>query len=118
MKNRNICINTKAIGQRIREEREKLNLSRDDFSELIGLSNYYVGQLERGERQMSLPVLIKIANCLHVSLDYLVFGKTSHGTPDSNKDMEIYNLLNKCSARELELFKKLIMTVLPYCSKN
>jgi len=118
MKNKNLDINIRAIGQRIRKEREKLNLSRDDFAEIIGLSNYYVGQLERGERQMSLPVLIKIANCLHVSLDYLFFGETSHRTPDCNKDMEIYNLLNKFSPRELELFKKLIMTILPYCSKN
>lgn len=122
-----VRIDNKAVGQRIREEREKLGLSREVFAEIIGLSDYYVGQLERGERQMSLPVLVKIVNCLHVSLDYLIFGKTSHNAsfvhepsnvydPCNNK--EINSLLNKCSSKELELIKKLIKTILPYMSKN
>ncbi|ADG81296.1 helix-turn-helix domain-containing protein [Thermincola potens] len=123
-------IDNKAIGQRIREEREKLELSREKFAEIIGLSDYYVGQLERGERQMSLRVLFKIARCLHVSLDYLIFGKTVHDTyqvqdarntykaVEDNKYKEINILLDKCSPEELELVKKLIKTILPYTGKN
>lgn len=122
-------IDNKAIGQRIREEREKLELSREKFAEIIGLSDYYVGQLERGERQMSLRVLFKIARCLHVSLDYLIFGKTVHDTyqvqdarntykaVEDNKYKEINILLDKCSPEELELVKKLIKTILPYTGK-
>nr|PZN02134.1 MAG: XRE family transcriptional regulator [Bacillota bacterium] len=113
----------KAIGQRIRAERKKLNLSREEFAEIIGLSDYYVGQLERGERQMSLPVLVKIAKCLHISLDYLVFGKIPSAEPSVNEphdnytsqsDEELNELLGKCSSKELELIKKLIKVVLPY----
>ncbi|GAB6275212.1 MAG: helix-turn-helix transcriptional regulator [Peptococcaceae bacterium] len=123
-------VDNKAIGQRIREERGKLGLSREEFAEVIGLSDYYVGQLERGERQMSLPVLVKIVNCLHVPLDYLIFGKTfdssyyfheannAYETCGGDKDKELNNLLNKCSPKELELVKKLIKTILPYLSKN
>ncbi|AVX19643.1 MULTISPECIES: helix-turn-helix domain-containing protein [Carboxydocella] len=116
-------INNKEIGQRIRTEREKLGLSREEFAEIIELSDYYVGQLERGERQMSLPVLAKVANCLHVSLDFLVFGKTAYNNYYIHdvgnaynyvSDIEINELLNKCSPKELELVKKLIKTVLPY----
>lgn len=113
-----VAINHQAIGQRIREGRESLDLSREKFAEIIGLSDYYIGQLERGERQMSLPVLVKIANCLHISLDYLIFGKISHPdnaiyetygiyqTYNHDPDKEIEYLLNKCSLKELELFKK------------
>ncbi|WP_104372022.1 helix-turn-helix domain-containing protein [Desulfocucumis palustris] len=115
---KNIEIDNKAVGQRIREEREKFRLSREEFAEILGLSDYYIGQLERGERQMSLPVLVKIVNCLHISLDYLIFGKTSGGVYDSNKDTELNNLLNKCSPGELEIVKKLINTILPYLCKN
>ena len=119
-------IDNKAIGQRIRDEREKLGLSREEFAEIVGLSDYYIGQLERGERQMSLPVLVKVSTCLHISLDYLVFGITSGniksvnephsniGTYNTFSDDEIGSLLNKCSAKESELFKKLIKTILPY----
>lgn len=125
-------IDTKSIGRRIRSEREGLALSREEFAEIIGLSSYYVGQLERGERQMSLDTLIKIANCLHISLDYLIFGTSSkniyyiHETSASyeeNKNnlnvcKEINYLLNKCSPKELNLFKKLIKTILPYLRKS
>lgn len=122
--------NNDAIGSRIRNEREKLGLSREEFAEIIGLSTYYVGQLERGERQMSLPVLIKISNCLHISLDYIVFGEIFNDKESindnfhiyescsCNKNTEINDLLDKCSEKELELFKKLIKTIIPYINKK
>ncbi|MBO8138856.1 MAG: helix-turn-helix transcriptional regulator [Desulfotomaculum sp.] len=125
-----IEIDKKAIGQRIRDERKKLALSREEFSEIIGLSDYYVGQLERGERQMSLPVLVKVANCLHLSLDYLIFGKVSHNADSVNEDYndyqtfnynkikEINSLLKRCSSNQLNLLEKLIKTILPYINKN
>jgi len=125
-----VQIDNKAIGQRIREEREKLELSREEFAEIIGLSDYYIGQLERGERQMSLPVLVKISSCLHISLDYLIFGKTGHNVyyihdarnvykaRACDKNKEINDLLSKCSSGELELIKKLIKTILPYLAKS
>lgn len=122
-----IMIDNEAIGQRIREERGKIGLSREEFAEIIELSDYYIGQLERGQRQMSLPVLVRVANCLHVSLDYLIFGNTFHNDIykvhevdnfyeicSSNKDKELNNLINKCSPKELELVKKIIRTILPY----
>lgn len=126
----NVEIDNKAIGQRIRQERERFELSREEFAEIIGLSDYYVGQLERGERQMSLPVLVNITNCLHVSLDYLVKGKTTcdanyildprntYCASDGSKDTELNELINKCTPKEYELIKKLIKTVLPYVNKN
>lgn len=125
----------------MRDEREKLGLSREIMAEIVGLSSYYVGQLERGERQMSLPVIAKICDCLRISLDYLVKGKTNydyiydahevkgaveHMTKetldyddqyDTDENTEIKMLLNKCSPKELELINKLIKTILPYLKK-
>src|SRR5690625_866592 len=101
-------IDNKAIGQRIREEREKLALTRAELAELVELSDYYVGQLERGDRQMSLPALVKISSCLHVSMDYLVLGSLKLGAYSINETLppayrnekerneELYNLLDKC----------------------
>jgi transcriptional regulator with XRE-family HTH domain len=124
---KNYKIDKNNIGQRIRFERENLGLSRDVFAELVDLSEYYIGQLERGERQMSLPVLVRIAHCLHVSLDYIVLGKNLQNTDSinessdtylSNKDKELNTLLKKCSPNEIEMFKKIIKTILPYLNKN
>lgn len=118
-----------AIGLRIRKERKKFRLTREEFAEIIGLSEYYIGQLERGERQMSLPVMVRISNCLHVSIDYLVFGRTIHvshiyeepGLYDNNNSSaykEINSLLKKCSPKGLKLIAKVIATILPYIGRS
>ncbi|MEL7657666.1 MAG: helix-turn-helix transcriptional regulator [Bacillota bacterium] len=62
------------IGNRIRLVREDLGMTRDNLSELIDITPYFLGQIERGERNMSVKTLIKIATCLNVSIDYLVYG--------------------------------------------
>jgi len=120
-------INSKLIGQRIRESRAIFGLSREDLAEMLELSDYYIGQLERGQRQMSLGVLVKISRCLHISLDYLVLGKNvpkNELIADSLDDnyaanehyihSDLSNLLSKCSLQELDLIEKLIKTILPY----
>lgn len=126
-------VDIKQIGQRIKKERLKLNLTREKFAEIVNLSDFYIGQLERGERQMSLPTMIKIAYYLHLSLDYLILGKGNQGhslIKDTYSISEKYNdnlyadkntilnelldLLLKCSAKELDLIRKLVRTILPY----
>jgi len=122
-------INNKLIGQRIRKERCKLNLTREEFAEIVGLSDFYIGQLERGERQMSLPAMVSIASHLHISLDYLIWGKNEHdhslakepcnnyGTSASDNAIvmkELHELLSKCSLKELKLICKMIKTIIPY----
>ena len=121
-------LDLKAIGQRIRTEREKLSLSREEFAEIIGLSDYYVGQLERGERTMSLPVLVKINTHLRESLDYLVFGtgknigrlkeSSSYYGKATEKGEEINYLLAKCSNKELEIITKLVKNLIPYLNSK
>jgi len=122
-------LDLKAIGQRIRTERERLSLSREEFAEIIGLSDYYVGQIERGERTMSLPALVNISTHLHESLDYLIFGAEKftgtlkedtsyYGEVITNRGEDITYLLSKCSKKELELITKLVRTLIPYLNSR
>jgi len=53
-------VNYREVGDRIREEREKFEMSREKFAELLNLSPFFVGQIERGERKMSISTLINI----------------------------------------------------------
>lgn len=64
-----------AIGNRIRLAREELGITRENLSELVDITPYYLGQIERGERNMSVKTLIKISGSLKISIDYLVYGK-------------------------------------------
>ena len=62
----------KFLGKRIREERLKLNLTQEKLSEYVGISDSYLGQIERGERSVTLDTLIRIVNRLGVTIDFLL----------------------------------------------
>ena len=44
----------RTLGRRIREERLKLNLTQEKLAEDVNLSMAYIGQIERGERSLTL----------------------------------------------------------------
>ena len=50
----------KTLGGRIREERLKLNLTQEKLAEDVNLSMAYIGQVERGERSLTLDNLVEI----------------------------------------------------------
>ena len=68
-------IDYERIGNKIRVERENFDMNREKFSEILNLSPYFLGQIERGERKMSITTLINICECLHISIDHLIFEK-------------------------------------------
>lgn len=65
-------MNYKALGRRIREERLKLNLTQEKLAEDIDLSTAYVGQIERGERSLTLDTLTVLVSRLGITIDYLL----------------------------------------------
>ena len=50
-----------ALGRTIREERKRLGVSQEDFAELCELHRTYVGQLERGEKNVSFSNVLRVA---------------------------------------------------------
>lgn len=60
------------LGQRLREERLKLGLTQAKLAEDVDISEAYVGQIERGERNLALDTLVRLANRLGASVDYLL----------------------------------------------
>jgi len=60
------------LGQRVREERLKLNLTQAQLAEAVDISDTYVGQIERGERSLTLDTLVRVVNRLGISIDYLL----------------------------------------------
>jgi len=61
-----------ALGKRIREERLKLNLTQEKLAEDVHLSATYIGQIERGERHVTLENLVLIVNRLDITVDYIL----------------------------------------------
>ena len=62
----------KKLGERIREERRRLNLTQAQLAEAVDISNTYMGAIERGERSLTLDTLVRLVNRLGVTVDYLL----------------------------------------------
>ncbi len=59
------------LGEFIRQQRETARLSLRKLSEVAGISNPYLSQIERGLRKPSAEILQQIAKGLHLSAETL-----------------------------------------------
>lgn len=100
----------KALGKRIRTERQQLNYTQEQLAELIGVSSTYVGFIERGERAVTLEKLVLIANVLHVSLDYLLID-SADASADNNFSL-LKNIWQQATPSEQTLILDLAKSVL------
>lgn len=56
----------KAVGRNLRAYRRARGLSQEDFADVVGVHRTYMGGLERGERNLTLRSLERIAEVLAV----------------------------------------------------
>lgn len=97
-----------AMGQRLRRQRNRLGLTREQFAELADIGAGYYGQIEVGTSQMSIDTLIKVARTSRLSMEYILFGEGEE-EPDRSS---LQILLDSCSARELRLAEKVLQLFL------
>ena len=62
----------KRIGLNITIIREKQGLTQEKLAELAGLHRAYIGQIERGEKNIGLKNLEKIAKGLNIPISSLI----------------------------------------------
>lgn len=106
-------------GENIRRIREDLKLTRVQVSEITGINDQYLGDIERDESNPTLEVLQKLANAYEVTLSELVgevsvYNRKLNGLIKKLKyseKLDIYRLLktfDKLSKEEVELLINLI----------
>jgi transcriptional regulator with XRE-family HTH domain len=62
------------LGQRVRRLREQRGWSQEGFAHEAGLGRSFAGAIERGEKDIRISTLIKLARSLGVSLAQLLKG--------------------------------------------
>lgn len=60
------------VGLAMRQRREALQISQDDFAEKIGMHRAQYSALERGEKNPTLPTLERICRGLQVRISELL----------------------------------------------
>ncbi len=68
---------TAEFGARVRTHRQRMGLSQEALADVAGLHWTFVGQVERGRRNISLHNLLKLAGALEIDPGELVTGLTA-----------------------------------------
>lgn len=63
------------LGQRLRSERKRLGISQEELARRAGLDRTYVSKIERGERNVTLSTVEKLADALKVNPSELLNGR-------------------------------------------
>jgi transcriptional regulator with XRE-family HTH domain len=59
------------FGKRIRELRKQKDWSQEELADKVGLHRTYIGTIERGEQNVSIDNIEKLAKTLGISLERL-----------------------------------------------
>ena len=78
---------TRTLGIRVRECRDKLQLTQHDLARAAGMQQQQISYIEKGLRLPSAPVIVKLSDALGVSTDYLLTGE--YGPRDYEKQFKI-----------------------------
>lgn len=72
---------TSSLGSRIAELRSRKGILQKDLAEQAGISVSFLSEVENGHRTPGAEILLRIADVLGASLDYLVRGEDSRPEP-------------------------------------
>lgn len=105
-------MNLSNLGNSIKLNRERMNLTQEKLADLLDVSPHYIYELEKCGKTPSLPTIIKIAEVFHISIDSLL---SDHNEPEVlyNSD-QLSELLNSLSANKRNNLYKVLCNLLPY----
>ena len=103
------------IGNRIKELREREEMSQEELAGLLGIPRPAVSEIEKGRRRVSSDELVKLSKAFRVSVDYLlglsgeprVHIERAAGRPQKASGMRI-----SVPQRNVEKFKEVLLYVL------
>ena len=100
------------LGEKIKKERLRNRLTQEMLAEMADITSSYVGQIERGERKVTLSKLVRIANVLNVSIDYLL--SDTMEMKDDNLQVEIKNAMNNMKEKDKLMIIDIIKIINDY----
>lgn len=99
------------LGKRIRQIREGKDISREQLAERADISTKFLYEVESGKKGMSANTLVKIANALSCSCDYVLLGVRTGDGCYGNEGFD-RQLLKKFSEKQCEIIAEIFQLLL------
>jgi transcriptional regulator with XRE-family HTH domain len=96
----------KRLGLRIRDLRRKRRLTLDELSELAGMNDKHLGEVERGMINISIQNLDKIAASLGVPLTALL--DVEHQKSKDELCREIMKILDEAGYEQVQIIHRVV----------
>ncbi len=106
----------KRLGKRIREERQRLNLTQAQLAEDIDISDTYMGAIERGERSLTLDTLVRLVNRLGVTVDYMLSDSVTNN--DTNIIEQFLQIIDRQPLDRKQMAINVLRTIFSYFDKD
>ena len=106
-------MNEDLLGQRIREERERLGMTQTQLSDEIDVPSKYIWSVERGELSVTPEKLVEISNVLGVTVGYLLTDSVEPNKP-SNKQSLMMSLFDSASDSQQDLLIEIAKLILKH----
>jgi transcriptional regulator with XRE-family HTH domain len=91
-----------SVGERIRQVREHRRLTQDRLAELTSISKGFLSDVENSKRNPSSEYILRIANSLGTSVDYLLKGESTNSSQADQSPVVIPPALS-AAAQQLDL---------------
>ena len=99
----------KLLGKRIKELRNNAGLSQDQAAERAGISGKYLGQVERGEVNVSAIIIYKLSSVFDVSIND--FYEFEHHNDVSLLRDKIISFINSTSDKNIRNIYNIIISL-------
>ena len=99
---------TNVVGQRLRAYRVKQGLTQEELAEKAELHPTYIGQVERGEKNLTITSLEKILNALEVSFSEL-FSHYDSRPGQMETAAKCYDLITQVKEKEQEHIYRILV---------
>lgn len=99
----------KILGEKIKVRRKTKGLSQERLGELTNLSTNYIGQIERGQRQVAIDTLAQIAGVLETDLGTLFehFKRSGSKSPIDTEMLALTDAARKMGLDDLKALRKI-----------
>ncbi len=91
------------IGSRISDLRRIRGYTQERLAELANITIQFLSDIENNKKNMTVTTLIKLADSLHVSSDYIIYGR------DSSSEYSVINaMMDTLSDKDKKNAEKLL----------